>query len=338
MLTPFEPPWWARSPITQTLLTLLPMRVWGRNELVANEREEVLRLSQGVNLHGVFSAARSTDVRGLAILFTGWEGHARAAYMLRTGDALYRAGYDVYRITYPDHGDTQDLNEAVFQFGMLDKMAEAVARILGAVRTRPVALVGFSMGGNLALNLVARGLPGVKVVVAVSPAFDFGLAISTLEASIFHGKFLGSWKASLARKQALFPHRYNFDETVEGAESVTEIAGDLMVLEGRTPAFEDYVSRYALTPEKLRRSSVPMHVLASTDDPIVGKVDYAQFAGIERLTLHLQTHGGHVGFVPSLLGPAWYEAAIVELVSDALAPRPRVTSRLVPALKPKDLT
>jgi predicted alpha/beta-fold hydrolase len=328
---PFRPPFWGRSPILQTVLAQTRLRTWGKNEMVEREREEVVRLAHGISVQGIYSSARGTDCRGLAILLSGWEGHARSTYMLRTGRLLYRAGFDVYRITYPDHGDTHDLNEAVFHFGMLDKVTEALHRVVGSIRTRPVVVAGFSMGGNLALNVACRGLPGLKCAIAVSPAIDFARAMQTLQSSVFHNLFLKSWKGSLERKQKMFPHRYDFKK-LEKAQSVSEVAGDLLRLEGGAPIFEDYVSRYSLTPAKLKQLMVPAHIIAAVDDPIVGKVDYQSFEGIDRLQLHIQARGGHVGFLQSLFGPAWYETRILELLNLALAPRAPVSSQVVEAV------
>ena len=322
---PFRPAFWARGAIAQTLVAQLGLRTWGKNEMVANEREEVVRLAHGVNVQGVYSQVRGTECRGLAILLSGWEGHARSTYMLRTGRTLYREGFDVFRLTYPDHGDTHDLNEAVFHFGMLDKVIEGLHKIVSAIRTRPVVVVGFSMGGNLALNLACRGLPGLKGVFAVSPAFDFGTSVKTLQSSIFHSTFLRSWKDSLERKQKLFPHRYDFRD-LDSAQSVTDVADDVHAVKGRALALQDYASQYSITPSKLKKLVVPAHVISSVDDPIVGAVPYETVRGIDGLTLHLQQKGGHVGFVQSLFGPAWYETKIVSLLSTMLAPRARLVS------------
>jgi uncharacterized protein len=329
----FKPPWWARNPNVQTGLPQLPFRLWGKRAVVEAEREEIVRLSGGINVQGIYSAQRGGDVSGLCILLSGWEGHARATYMVRTAETLYRAGFDVYRLTYPDHGDTHDLNEAVFHFGMLDKVAEALHRIVTAIRTRPVLVVGFSMGGNLALNLAVRGLPGLKGVFAVSPALDFGKAMAVLQSSLFHGPFLKLWKTSLQRKQALFPKTHDF-KSVESAGSVSEVAGDLLARQGKVPSFGDYASRYSLTPAKLKELAVPAYIVTSTDDPIVGTAPYEQFQGIERLTLDVQRHGGHVGFIDSLFGPAWYEGRVLEQIREVLKPRPFLRSTGAAAAAP----
>jgi predicted alpha/beta-fold hydrolase len=321
----FVPPFWARNAIVQTLVAQLPFRTWGKNEMVENERPEVVRLTTGINVEGIYSSIKGAAPKGLAILLSGWEGHARSPYMQRTGRSLYREGFEVFRLTYPDHGGTHDLNEAVFHFGMLDKVTEVLSRLVGTIRTRPVVVVGFSMGGNLALNVACRGLPGLKGVFAVSPPMDFARAMQTLESSVFHSTFLRQWKGSLERKQKLFPKSYDFKELDKKA-SVGQVADEVLSLAARAPSFADYASRYSLTPEKLRQLVVPAHVLTSTDDPMVGSVPYEQFEGNWRLHLHVQRYGGHVGFLTGLFKPAWYEVRIVELLRELLAPRPLLKS------------
>lgn len=311
---PFRPFRWAPGPVAQTVLSQLPSPLNLRNEMAERARGEILRLSGGVSVEGLFTRHTDRDPIGLVVMLSGWEGHARSPYMLRAGRALYRAGHEIFRITYPDHGGTHDLNEAAFHFGMLDKMAEAIHRVAGSIRTRPLYVVGFSMGGNVALNLACRGLAGLRAVCAVSPAFDFGRAISALESSFFHRFFLGSWKASLVRKQALFPRHHDF-ATVQSAASVSEVARDLLSRSGDTRSFEEYTARYSLTADRLRQLTVPAHVLASLDDPIVGRTDYSAFEGVPNLFLNVQDRGGHVGFVRRPWGETYYEGALVAALS-----------------------
>jgi hypothetical protein len=303
----------------QTLLGMLPFRTWGRNEMLRRARPEVVRLSRGLSLQAFYSAQLGRDARGLAILLSGWEGHAGSPYMVSTGRTLYRHGYEVFRITYPDHGDTQDLNEAVFSFAMLDQIGEAIRLVAGAIRTRPLFLVGFSMGGNLALNLACQGLPGLKAAFAISPPMDLVRSLKTLETSVFHIGFLRSLKSSISRKQQLFPRRYNFDG-LQHATRVGEVASDLLSSAGSKLALEEQAARYALTPAKLRTLTAPACLITSTDDPILGTAPYEDLRGIDRLSLHVQSHGGHVGFATGLLGRAWYEDLVLGGM-DSAAPK-----------------
>jgi predicted alpha/beta-fold hydrolase len=317
----FRPPFWARSGVVQTLLGMTSFRTWGRNELLQRSRSEVVRLQRGLSLEGHYAAQVGRDARGLAILLSGWEGHAGSPYMVSTGRTLYRNGYEVFRITYPDHGDTQDLNEAVFSLAMLDQIGEAIRRVAGVIRTRPLFVVGFSMGGNLALNLACQGLPGLKAAFAVSPPLDLARSLRTLEQSVFKVGFLLSLKGSLDRKQRFFPRRYDFKDLQE-SESVGEVAGELLSL-GSKVGLEHHAARYALTPAKLRKLSAPAYLVTSVDDPVIGSAPYEELRGIDRLALHVQRHGGHVGFSLGLFRRAWYEDLLLQVL-EAHAPQPAV--------------
>ena len=332
----FRPPRWARSGVAQTLLGMTPFRTWGRNEMLQRSRSEVVRLQRGLSLEAHYSAQVGRDARGLAILLSGWEGHSCSPYMVSTGRTLFRNGYEVFRITYPDHGDTQDLNEAVFSLAMLDQIGEAIRRVASAIRTRPLFVVGFSMGGNLALNLACQGLPGLKAVFAVSPPLDLARSLGALEQSVFKLGFLRSVKCSLDRKQRFFPRRYDFSDLQESG-SVGEMAGGMLSL-GSEVALEHHAARYALGPAKLRRLTAPAYVVTSTDDPVIGPGAYAELRGIDRLSLHVQERGGHVGFSLGLFRRAWYEDVLVQALEahapEAAEPRAEEASARAPALTP----
>jgi len=63
----------------------------------------------------------------------------------------------------------------------LDLMAEDVATLLDTLRVTPVAVIGHSAGGALALRLADGRLPTVKAVIGLNPALDdFGGAAGWL--------------------------------------------------------------------------------------------------------------------------------------------------------------
>ena len=63
---------------------------------------------------------------GQVILLHGWEGSADSTYILRTGNALYRRGYDIFRLNFRDHGDSHHLNRGIFYAVLLEEVFQAV--------------------------------------------------------------------------------------------------------------------------------------------------------------------------------------------------------------------
>jgi predicted alpha/beta-fold hydrolase len=333
--TGFLPPWWARSPVVQTLVAQLGIRTWGANEMLKRARGELVRLADGTCLQGFYSPHVAANARGLVILLSGWEGHAGSPYIVRTGRALFRAGFEVFRLNFPDHGDTHDLNEDIFSVAMIDKIFEALGRIVSSIRTRPIFVIGFSMGGNFALSTACRGLPGLRMVIAVSPALDLLEAMRTLESSrIFKGRFLKDWMRSLRKKQELYPYRHRLGE-IETAQTLEQVAAEL-VSRYANQSLEEFYSPYTLTPARLQEMKVPAHIVAALDDPIVGRIDDAALRGVKNLTLHIHERGGHVGFITGLFRPAWYETFIVSVLESELAAvlvPPSLPANLAPPTK-----
>lgn len=311
ILEPFVPPVWARSGVVQTVLGQLPTRVWGTGAFVRASHGELLRISSGVTLQGFYTPALKAPARGMVLMLTGWGGHAAAPYMLATGNALWRAGYEIFRLNHPDHGGTHQLSESLFHFGTVDRVHEGLGRCVSSIRTRPVFLVGFSMGGNFAVHVARRGLPGLKGVIAVSPALDLSVALESLGKSPFHGPFLNTWKKSLEAKASLFPHRYRFDG-LDALDDLESVALEVLHAQGRRVSFEEYTRHYSLPPDRLMSLKAPVLVVTSLDDPILGPVDAAAYQGVPRLDICVQRHGGHVGFVRHPFSSAWYEGLVLK--------------------------
>lgn len=311
----FDPPFWARNAVLQTLMGQLATRTWGANRMLDRAKGELIRLSGGITLQGFSSQLPSGQSKGLVLMLSGWEGSANAPYMLCTGRTLYDAGYEVFRLNHLDHGDTHELSEALFHFGMVDKMYDGLQWIVSQIRTRPVFLLGFSMGGNFALHIAQRGLPGLKGVIAISPALDLRASMKWLANSPFNARFLKLWKKSLEKKAELFPHRYNAEDFAD-AQDLESVALEVLQAQGRKVSFEDYTAHYSVTPEKLRGLKAQTHIVASSDDPVLGPADYAAFEGVPKLRVWVQRYGGHVGFVSHPWGRGWYEDLVLSMLSE----------------------
>ncbi|MCK7507659.1 MAG: alpha/beta hydrolase [Desulfobacterales bacterium] len=73
-----------------------------------------------------------------------------------TGRALFRRGYDVFRLNFRDHGRSHHLNSGIFYAARLPEVFEAVRTAARSAGARPVFLIGFSLGANFALRVALR--------------------------------------------------------------------------------------------------------------------------------------------------------------------------------------
>jgi predicted alpha/beta-fold hydrolase len=77
-------------------------------------QKKILQTSKGIQLLGYYSPQKKIPSQGLVIMLHGWEGSAESSYIVCTGRTLYRHGYDIFRLNFRDHGNSQHLNQGIF--------------------------------------------------------------------------------------------------------------------------------------------------------------------------------------------------------------------------------
>ena len=200
------------------------------------------------------------------ILLHGWEGSAESTYVLHSGRYLYDQGYNVFRLNFRDHGNTHHLNEGVFYAILLDEVFNAVKTASGLKSPSRVFLMGFSLGGNFALRIARRcsddTIENLRHVVAVSPAIDPGKATDALDASLLlRWYFLKKWRRSLALKQKLYPHLYDFGD-IMNLETLRALTDALLKKYSSYKDTHEYFMGYTLTGESMKALSIPTNIIA----------------------------------------------------------------------------
>jgi uncharacterized protein len=314
-LTPFVPPVGLRNPHLQTILSSLKVRALGEKELDSKAREILVDAGEGVRLLGFYTSQESGSSRGLILLLHGWEGGADSTYMLTTGGFFHRQGYDIFRLNLRDHGNSHPLNEGLFNSSLIEETHRAVQNIADAQGNLPFFIVGFSLGGNFAMRMALRhaGHPirNLRHVFAVSPVLDPRKATDAMDQGFFlyRSYFLNKWKASLRKKQALFPHLYDFDDLME-CKTLMEITERILPKYSsyRTPP--EYFRTYTLTGRRFSELSVPLFVLTAADDPIIPVEDFRELEGNQCLRIRVERHGGHCGFLQDYRLRTWSQDLI----------------------------
>ncbi len=332
----FKPPPLLRSGHVQTMLSSsgvrrLLQRRRARAPVNDTAQPVLFQLSDGVRLSGAFTAQSSrTQARGLAILFHGWEGSIDSTYVLQTGARMLAEGWDIFRLNFRDHGDTHHLNTELFHSCLIDEVVEATAeatcRFLpgaGTSSRRPLALVGFSLGGNFALRVALRapqaGIP-LDRVIAICPVMDPHEGLFSLEAApwIYEWYFMHKWRGSLRRKQAMFPNRQYF----QGRELKTglrELTRTLIERHTQFGTLDNYLDGYSVGRDRLRGMQVPTTILTSEDDPVIPVSDFRQLELSDQVELDISRYGGHCGFIYNLSLRSFTDDYIADRLN-ALAP------------------
>ncbi|MCB9098047.1 MAG: alpha/beta fold hydrolase [Anaerolineales bacterium] len=280
---------------------LLTLHRPGQTNLRRVQQEMILETAQGVRLQGFFSP-QPDQTKGIVLLLHGWLGCAESNYNTLLGEDLYRRGYAVFRVNYRDHGDTHQLNPGFFRGDLLDELFDAAQQVARLAAPRPLHIIGVSLGGSFALRLAWRHaqtpIPTLGQTIAINPAINPRLATLALDRNpLYLHYFRSKWRASLKKKQALFPDRYDFAPEL-AAKSCMAMTETLMPRYSPHPDAQSYFNSYQVTPAMLAGLTSPVTILTAADDPIVPVADFHALAGISPyLTLDIQPYGGHVGFI-----------------------------------------
>lgn len=312
----FNPPFYIRSTVAQTLLASSKLGSSGPYSMQQAAREVILRPFGEVRLQGFYSPQSRGSIRGVAMLLHGWEGSANSAYVLRTGEFLYEHGFSVFRLNYRDHGDTHALNPGLFYAVLLDEVFGAVQQVAQYERELPFYLAGFSMGGNFALRVVRKcvdhPIANLRHVLSVSPVLDPARSTQAIDQTpLLRAYFRRKWARSLRRKQACFPSLYKFEDVLQLA-TLSEMTEALIRRYSDYATSADYFRGYAVLGDALANVNVPLTILTAQDDPIIPVQDFSNLKLSPSTELSIQCYGGHNGFLEPLAGKAWYERLIAE--------------------------
>lgn len=302
----FRPPRGLANPHVQSVLASSGLRRWLGSRRYAtlerDAREHLLDCGDGVRLQGFHTAQRGRErARGLVVLLHGWEGSARSTYVLNTGARLLDEGFDVFRLNFRDHGDTHHLNRGLFHSCRLDEVTGAVRAVQRQFPHAPLALAGFSLGGNFALRVAlqapAAGI-ALRYVLAVCPVVDPGSGLFGLEHGPFfyHSYFVRKWRRSLRRKQALFPDIEWFSDAEIGG-NLRELTRALVLRHTQFGSLENYLDGYSVALDRLGDLSIAATILTAADDPVIPVANFHALQLPPNVELDIAAHGGHCGFI-----------------------------------------
>ena len=306
MADDFLPPAWLRHAHIQTLLASMgPRRVFARHRAKElRDKSELVRIESGSNnesvqLLGAYSPSRKAANHQLTIFIHGWEGSIESSYLLSAAASMYEAGHSIFRLNLRDHGESHQLNEALFHSARLDEVANAIRQISSSYPHGKVNLVGFSLGGNFCMRLACHLAPEtIERVAVISPLIDPARTTEDLEQGLwlYHFYFIRKWRKSLKKKLAIFPG--HSCQTLLSKRGSLSAMNTLFVAE-HTPfeSREEYYSSYKIESDQLKNLSCPVDVLVAEDDPIVKTQWLDQLEFSSRVNIKKTAHGGHCGFI-----------------------------------------
>lgn len=311
----YRPPWFLQNGHALTIYPHLFRRVEGvtyRRERIETPDDDFIDLD--------YCLAGSCRV---AVVAHGLEGNSQRPYVLGMVRALVESGWDAVvwnfrgcsgepnrRLRFYHSGDTADLDTVV-------------SHVLECGRHSCLALVGFSLGGNIVLKYLGeRGSNAPRAIhAAVAFSVPCDLYASALQMSrpsnmLYMVRFLKSLHEKILAKKDLFPGQVD-DNGYHRIRDFVEFDDRYSPLNGFAGAM-DYYGKSS-SKALLASITIPTLLVNALDDPFLPPSCYPrdEAAANPFLTLEMPRAGGHVGFVSLHSRHYWSETRCVEFLSTA---------------------
>jgi predicted alpha/beta-fold hydrolase len=253
------------------------------------------------------------DAAPALVLIHGLGGWDAAKYGLATGALAWSRGWHVIRMNMRGAGDSMGLSPVLYNAGLDGDVVRVLARV--AEETPRMAVVGFSLGANLALLAAGRSgdqLPhGLLGLVGVSPPLDLEACAARLDAPTnlpYQYYFMGNLRRAYRERQAVRPDLYEPGREV-GLRSVRAYDEAITSRYGGYRDAAEYYARSSAGPH-LAHIGRPALILAAQDDPMIPVASLTHWPLPESglVNREIKPTGGHVGFVAPSAAPGSFWA------------------------------
>ena len=266
---------------------------------------------------------RPTD-RPLVILVHGLTGCEGSTYMFETARSFLTLGYPVMRLNLRGAGPSRETCRGSYCAGSGGEIEAVLSALASEDVARGVVLVGFSLGGTVVLDYLARHPHPVSTIcaVSVSAPLDLAAAIRRMMRSrnvLYHRWILKRMKEAVTTGAAKISSReradvletrsiYEFDDTFTGPYN------------GFADA-EDYYARCSVEGV-LDRIETPLLLIHARNDAWISSVAYEHLRRdpLPHVTLALTDDGGHVGFHGRHGATPWYNTLMQAYLGRRLCP------------------
>ncbi|MBZ5608058.1 MAG: alpha/beta fold hydrolase [Acidobacteriia bacterium] len=269
----------------------------------------------------VHSQRPSAEPVAEIVLVHGLEGSSAAGYARSLSQAALESGCAVHRFNMRSCGGTEHLSgRTLYHSGQTGDLLSVIREI----RSRsPLFLVGFSLGGNVALKLAgelgASAQDLIAGVAAVSTPIDLAACARLLDRPsniLYSRRFLSRLKQRVRLKESLTPGLFRLED-LDGVTTIYEFDDRFTA-----PAFgfgvaDNYYATQSAN-QFLNRIRVPALLVQSKDDPLIPFEVYRHPAFAENRYLRLVAveHGGHLGFLHKTKPRFWLDQVLIEWVEE----------------------
>lgn len=255
------------------------------------------------------------------VLVHGLEGSSNSRYIQGVAARAFGAGFNVIRMNMRNCGGSDALTPTLYHSGLSGDVGAVVNHYAGRFGLQRIALVGYSMGGNMVLKLAGEWGSRAPLCGAatVCPAIDLGPGADALHEwanRAYEWRFLLGLRARFRRKVRLFPAIYEAG-AISQVRSIRQFDDRIVARYCGFRDADDYYYRSAAA-RVVDRIAVPTLILSAQDDPFIRTLPEtrAKILSNPHLSLVETRHGGHCAYLSRDSGNEihWAEATVIRFL------------------------
>ncbi len=252
------------------------------------------------------------------LLVHGLEGSSDSRYIRGIAGRAWAAGCNVIRMNMRNCGNTDELTPTLYHSGLSGDVGAVIDHYAALFALERVALMGYSMGGNLVLKLAGEWgeRSPLCAVAAVCPAIDLAAGSDALHEPanrVYEWHFLRNLMRRYRRKAALYPHIYNARK-IGTVRSLRQFDNQIVARHCGFRDADDYYYQ-AASARVVDKITVPTLILRALDDPFIRMLPETRAALLANPNILLveTPHGGHCAYLSEDEGDDihWAEATVM---------------------------
>ena len=256
----------------------------------------------------------------LVILSHGLEGNAEQGYVRGMAAAANAASWDALAWNFRGCGDDPNRLVRLYHSGATEDLKPVIEH--AAASYSRIALIGFSLGGNLSLKYLGEAPPHPAVIagVAISAPVDLAASARMLDQRwsnrLYLRRFISSLIAKVEAKALRFPEQID----ARGSRALRTFQEFDDRYTSRLHGFRDAADYWqqASARQYLHQITVPALLLNALDDPFLAPECFPFPEAEQNRCLFLETpaSGGHLGFLEYAGGlRPWFEHRVTQFLA-----------------------
>lgn len=262
----------------------------------------------------------------LAVLTHGLEGSTHSNYIQGMARALVQNGWSVLAWNFRGCSNEPNRRLRSYHSGAVDDLIVVLDHIQNNTTIEEIALIGFSLGGNLLLKFLGdsgnRIDSSIRAAIALSVPCnlaDSALQMERATNRIYMNRFLKSLRSKVREKKLRFPDKIS-DQGLDQMRTFREFDDAYTApIHGFKDANDYWQNCSCFT--RLQTIAIPTLLINALDDPFLSPSCFPFESAKQNPMLFLETPktGGHIGFVQFGNDKTyWSESRAIEFLNEVV--------------------